>query len=113
MLAYRIEVLLQASAMPGTENSLGVQQRLLNALHDIASDFGLVDNIHAVLRELGAKPGSCHPLDDSVLDQDETWEWLFYGPAPSRTGKIDPMYADMAKQHEERLRKRFKRYGPA
>lgn len=112
-VACRIQVLLLASAKPSTKNLQAVQQRLYSALHDIAADFGLENDIHAVLRELGAKPGDCHPLDESILDQDESWEWLFYGPAPSGEGKIKPMYAEMAKLYEERLRRRFKHYWPS
>ena len=110
---YPIKVLLLASAKPGAENSLAVQQQLYFALHKIANDFGFDKQIHAILKELRSKPGAITGVDSSILDKDDSWEWLFYGPPPSGAGKIARGWAKMAKQHEGRLRKRFKRYRPS
>ena len=105
--AFRLDLLLRASSEMESVVDTTIMHRLYQELHFIANEPELLQKIYQVLKEVGAKPGGCHPLHDSILDQDASKEWLFYGPAPSSEGNIAPQYAEMAKRHEQRLRNRF------
>lgn len=105
--------LVIARAMPGDDTSIAVRRRPLDGLPDIASDCGWEDKIHAVLRELRARPGTCHPIGASALDEHPACGGFFYDPARSREGTTAPMWAEMAKQHGDRLRRRLKLDHPA
>lgn len=109
-LAFRLDVLLNASCDLEVGISSAIKHRLFDILHAVAEEFGLIDNIYRVLRQAGAKPSGWHPLDPAAKAQDPTWEWLFYGPPSSSEGTVDPRYAQMARQHEEQLRKQFKHW---
>lgn len=109
VFSYSMKALLIAGETSDMRTARVIQKRLLEALHDIASDFGLEENIYSVLNKLKSQPDRHPRLDINILDEDDSWEWLFYR-RPRNSGPINPMFADWAKQLRRRFLSNFKRY---